>query len=89
MIANGEVDMELMKLQLQSLESMRAYPPRLSLTVHCDMALARRSLTTKVILHGTEPRVEPCLFFALPVAPEGTAWFDLSGYVRNRFVCHT
>ena len=69
----GQVNYELMKLQLELAESERAYPPRLSLLIRCDTKIASRSLPTTLALLGTEPQIEPHLFFALPSPSTGKA----------------
>ena len=69
----GEVNHELMKLQLEFAESERAYPPRISLLIRCDTKIASRSLSVTLVLLGTEPQIEPHLFFALSSPLTGKA----------------
>ena len=70
----GQVNQDLMKLQLQLAESVRAYPPRLSLLICCDTKNACRNLSTTLAFPGTEPQIEPHLFFALPNSSPGKAY---------------
>ena len=72
----GQVNHELMKLQLEFAESERAYPPRLSLLIRCDTKIASRSLFTTLALLGTEPQIEPHLFFELPSPSTGKAYMS-------------
>ena len=73
----GEVNHELMKIQLEFAESQQAYPPRLSLLIRCDTKIASRSLSTTLALLGTEPEIEPHLFFALPTPSTGKAYMHI------------
>ena len=71
---SGQVDNELMKLQLQLAESLREYPPRLSLLICCDTKIACCNLSTTLAVLGTEPQIEPHLFFTLPNTSPGKAY---------------
>ena len=71
---SGEVNHELMKLQLQFAESERAYPPRLAILIHCNAKMACHNLSTTLAVLGTEPQIEPHLFFALPNPSPGKAY---------------
>ena len=71
-----QVNPELRNKQMQFAELLRACPPRLSLLVHCDTAIARDSLSTTLTILGTKPLIKSNLFFALPSPSLGKAFIS-------------
>ena len=69
-----QVNPALRKKQMQFAELLRACPPRLSLLVHCDTAIASDSLSTTLTILGTKPLIESNLFFTLPSPSPGKAF---------------